>query len=217
MTSTTAAEQVDSESPWPGLESFEESASAFFHGRDHESASLLSHVLDAPITVLYGGSGLGKTSLLRAGLFPLLRERHLLPVYVRFDLEPGAAPLSQQLHQALHDSVRADVPDPMLPSEDESVWEYLHRADFELRSAQHDALTPVIVLDQFEELFTLGGRVPDFVRKFSNDLGDLVENRDSRRSGGANRRRRGTGRTIRLAQPQLQAVDQPARRLSPPT
>jgi WD40 repeat protein len=177
VTSTTAAEQVDSDSPWPGLESFEESASAFFHGRDHESASLLSHVLDAPITVLYGGSGLGKTSLLRAGLFPLLRERHLLPVYVRFDLEPGAASLSRQLHHSVYDSIRADVPDPMPPLEHESVWEYLHRADFELRSAQNESLTPVIVLDQFEELFTLGGRVPDLVRKFSNDLGDLVENR----------------------------------------
>ena len=39
--------------------------------------SLLDHVLDAPVTVLYGRSGLGKTSLLRAGLFPLLREREL--------------------------------------------------------------------------------------------------------------------------------------------
>ena len=177
MTSATAAEQLDRDNPWPGLESFEENARAFFHGRDHESLSLLSHVLDAPITVLYGRSGLGKTSLLRAGLFPLLRDRHFLPVYVRFDLEPGAAPLSRQLHQSVYDSIRADVPDPMLPLADESLWEYLHRADLELWSARHDLLTPVIVLDQFEELFTLGEGVPDLVRDFRNELGDLVENR----------------------------------------
>ncbi|MGB8504371.1 WD40 repeat domain-containing protein, partial [Mycobacterium sp.] len=35
----------------------------------------------------------------------------------------------------------------------------------------------MIVLDQFEELFTLGERVPDLVREFRNDLGDLAENR----------------------------------------
>ena len=65
-------------------------------------------MLDAPVTVLYGRSGLGKTSLLRAGLFPLLRERHFLPVYVRFELKPGAAPLSRQLHQSVRDAVRAE-------------------------------------------------------------------------------------------------------------
>ena len=126
---------------------------------------------------MYGRSGLGKTSLLRAGLFPLLRDRHFLPVYVRFELKPGAAPLTRQLHQSVHNSIRADVPDAMLPLDEESLWEYLHRADFELWSARNYPLTPVIVLDQFEELFTLGERVPDLVRVFRNDLGDLAENR----------------------------------------
>ncbi|SON62239.1 Protein TolB [Mycobacterium simulans] len=177
MTSTTAAEQLDSDHPWPGLESYQESAREFFHGRDHELTSLLSHVLEAPITVLYGASGLGKTSLLRAGLFPLLREHHLLPVYVRFDFEPGAAPFTRQLHQSVYNTIRADVPDPVLPFQDESLWEYLHRADLELSSAQNYLLTPVIVLDQFEELFTLGARVPHLVREFRNELADLAENR----------------------------------------
>ena len=177
MTRATTAEQLDRDNPWPGLESFEENARAFFHGRDHESTSLLSHVLEGPITVLYGGSGLGKTSLLRAGLFPLLRDRHLLPVYVRFDLEPGAPPLTRQLHQSVYDSIRANVPDPMLPLEDESLWEYLHRADFGLRSEQSDPLSPVIVLDQFEELCTPGEGIPDLVAELRTGLGDLVENR----------------------------------------
>ena len=65
----------------------------------------------------------------------------------------------------------------MLPSGAESLWEYLHRADLELWSARNYPLTPVIVLDQFEELFTVGERVPDLVEQFRNDLGDLAENR----------------------------------------
>jgi len=173
----TATTQLDADNPWPGLEAFEENARAFFHGRDHEAESLLNHVLDASVTVLYGRSGLGKTSLLRAGLFPLLRERNFLPVYVRFDIKPGAPPLTRQLHESVQKAIRADVPDAMLPLDDEPLWEYLHRSDFELWSAQNYQLTPVIVLDQFEELFTLGERVSDLVRAFRDDLGDLAENR----------------------------------------
>lgn len=177
MTATTAARQLDSENPWPGLESFSEGAHDFFFGRDREAESLLNHVRDASVTVLYGRSGLGKTSLLRAGLFPALREENFLPVYVRLELQQGSTALSRQLHQSVCDSIRSNLPDALLPADDESLWEYLHRKDFELWSAQNYPLTPVIVIDQFEELFTLGERVPDLVREFMNDLGDLAENR----------------------------------------
>ena len=37
MTTTTTARQLDSENPWPGLESFGENAHDFFFGRDHET------------------------------------------------------------------------------------------------------------------------------------------------------------------------------------
>jgi WD40 repeat protein len=183
MTRTTPRPQLDGENPWPGLESFQEDERAFFFGRERESAALLQHVLDAAVTVLYGRSGLGKTSLLRAGLFPVLREQRLLPeqrflpVYVRFEVNPGAPPLARQLHQSVHDSIQAELPGAVLPSDEESLWEYLHRRDIELRTAENDRLTPVIVLDQFEELFTLGERAPDLVEAFRNDLGDLAENR----------------------------------------
>ena len=116
MTRTTARPQLDGENPWPGLESFQEDERAFFFGRERESAALLEHVLDAAVTVLYGRSGLGKTSLLRAGLFPRLREQCLLPeqrflpVYVRFEVKPGAPPLAHQLHQSVHNSIRAELP-----------------------------------------------------------------------------------------------------------
>jgi WD40 repeat protein len=177
MMHATTVMQLDGENPWPGLESFQENAHTFFYGRDQEAQSLLNRVRDAPVTVLYGRSGLGKTSLLQAGLFPLLRDHQLLPVYVRFELKPGSAPLTRQLQQSIHDAIRADVSDATPPSDDESLWEYLHRTDFEIWSAQNYPLTPVIVLDQFEELFTLGERIPEQVREFMNDLGDLAENR----------------------------------------
>ena len=168
--------QLNNDNPWPGLESFHESARAFFFGRDQEIKLLRDRVLDAPVTVLYGRSGLGKTSLLQAGLFPVLREGNFLPVYIRFELKQGVS-LTSQLEHAVRDAIRAEVADSPLPSGGESLWEYLHRRDFELWSERNYPLTPLIVLDQFEELFTLGERFPDLVKAFRDELGDLAENR----------------------------------------
>ena len=105
------------------------------------------------------------------------------------------------------------MPDAMLPSDEESLWEYLHRADFELWSAQNYPLTPVIVLDQFEELFTLGERVPDLVQEFRNDLGDLAENRIPADLAARIDDDEAVAGAIRFAVAQLQVVDQPAGRL----
>src|SRR5690349_7121675 len=176
MTSEPVADQLDAENPWPGLDAFEESAHSFFHGRDGEADALLKSVLDSPVTVLYGRSGLGKTSLLQAALFPGLRENHHLPIYVRLDFKTDALPLADQLRETARQALQAEVPDARLPGDDEPIWEYLHRADFELWSARNFLLTPVFVIDQFEEVFTLGQQA-SLVEKFRDDLGDLIENR----------------------------------------
>jgi WD40 repeat protein len=169
--------QLDRDNPWPGLESFEEAARDYFHGREAEAEDLLRRVIDAPLTVLFGKSGLGKTSLLKAGLFPRLREKKFLPVHVRLDIRPEAPGLIEQLRDGLLAEIarqRVDAP-PFHPGE--TLWEYLHREDLELWSEQNYPLTPVLVLDQFEEVFTLGERLAESVERFKSDLGDLAENR----------------------------------------
>src|SRR3954452_3007477 len=92
---------IDEQNPWPGLGAFDEGAERFFHGRRNESAELRRLVLGAPLTVLFGASGLGKTSLVQAGLFPQLRKEHCLPVYVRLDLRETSVPLIEQIGFAL--------------------------------------------------------------------------------------------------------------------
>ena len=111
-----------------------------------EADALLHSVLDSPITVLHGRSGLGKTSLLQAALFPALRAQHHLPVYVRLDFKADALPIADQLRTTLRQTLQAEVPDARMPGDDESVWEYLHRADFELWSTRNFLLTHVIVI-----------------------------------------------------------------------
>ena len=92
---------IDAEHPWPWLEAFPEYAAAFFNGRDEDAEALLRCVLAAPATVLFGKSGLGKSSLLQAGLFPWLRKERLLPIYVRLAHESSSASASEQIARRL--------------------------------------------------------------------------------------------------------------------
>ena len=183
LDSATKPAKLDADNPWPGLAWFGESAAAFFNGRQREIAELKRLLLQAPLTVLFGRSGLGKTSLLKAGLFPELRRSGMLPVYTRFDFAVGASAArgEHRLVEQLATSFAAAVADARVDSAlrvpGESMWEYLHRSDFELWSAQNQPLTPVFVVDQFEEVFTLGAAQPAAVARLREDLADLIENR----------------------------------------
>lgn len=67
-----AAPTVGALTPWPGQRHYQEHDKRFFFGRDDDVAALVEHVTSHPITVLVGDSGVGKSSLLRAGLWPRL-------------------------------------------------------------------------------------------------------------------------------------------------
>lgn len=168
---------VDEQNPWPGLDAFDEASRSFFHGRDEEIDELLRRVTQSPLTLLFGKSGLGKSSLLKAGLLPRLRETHHLPVYLRIDLQPGAPPPVAQMREALRAALADERFDAPAMAADEPLWVYLHRAGLEFWSPRNFRCTPVFVLDQFEEVFTLGDRLPEAMAGFRIDLGDLAENR----------------------------------------
>lgn len=168
---------VDEQNPWPGLGAFDEAAQRFFNGRENEAATLRRLVLNAPLTVLFGASGLGKTSLIQAGLFPILRKEHFLPVRIRIDCRDRSGPLIDQVKSALWTEIRAWRVDATPNKDDEPLWHYLHRTDLELWSDQNQLLRPLLVLDQFEEVFTVGGENPTAISRLLVDLAELVENR----------------------------------------
>jgi WD40 repeat protein len=168
---------IDAENPWPGLSSFDEAAQRFFSGRDAESAELLRLVGQAPLTILFGKSGLGKTSLVQAGLFPRLRQQNILPVYVRLNVRDRSAPLIQQAAAALQAEIGKHGVDSAVPNAGESLWEHLHGRHVEWWSAKNQPLIPLFVFDQFEEAFTLGAENADAIERLRLDLADLIENR----------------------------------------
>jgi hypothetical protein len=62
-----------SNSPYPGLRPFHEKDAAFFYGRKREIRIIAANVQSEPLTILYGASGVGKSSLLQAGVIPELK------------------------------------------------------------------------------------------------------------------------------------------------
>ena len=170
--------EIDAAHPWPGLAAYDEAAAEFFHGREEESAQLLLLIRLAPLTALYGKSGLGKSSLLQAGLFPRLRADHGLPVYLRLDFSAKATEqVMDQIARRLAEEVAAAGAECPPRVAGESLWEYLHRVDVEIWSSDNYLLTPILVFDQFEELFSHEGGDADRLRSVIDDLTDLFENR----------------------------------------
>jgi tetratricopeptide (TPR) repeat protein len=175
-------ESLSLQNPWRGLLAYTENDGEFFLGRDHDKTELLALVQRATAVVLYGQSGLGKTSVIQAGLLPALRNLDFLPIRLQLDHGENAPPLARQIKDALtYELDRATANGPR-PGPDETLWEFFHRRDTDFWGPRNRLLTPVIVLDQFEEAFTLGqqneiaaARVTEFVA----ELAALIEHNPS--------------------------------------
>ena len=173
---------VDQQHPWLGLASFTEETRQYFYGREEEVAELCRRVQRKLLTILFGQSGLGKTSILRAGIVPRLRPEGYCPVYVRIDYSPDTPTPAEQIKEAIFRATQAAGAwtQTGVAVAGESLWEFLHHRDDVLRDASGKTLVPLLIFDQFEEIFTLA-QSDDFGRqraaKFLEDLADLVENR----------------------------------------
>src|SRR6266480_4895989 len=94
-------------SPYQGLIPYSEQDAPFFFGREKETRLITANLFASPLTLLYGASGVGKSSVLRAGVAHDLRDRKDLLVVV-FNLWQGN-PVSA-LVQAIAD--QAKLADP---------------------------------------------------------------------------------------------------------
>ncbi len=154
---TPEAAPAQADSPYKELRYYEECDSDRFAGRERDIHEVVARVETERAFVLYGRSGLGKTSLLLAGIFPVLRTRSYRPVYVR-TLEN---PLSDLRQAIARDCKVSDVGGDLREL---------------LKAACSGVEIPVLVLDQFEEFFTrFKDRPRDraaFVREVSTVIAD---------------------------------------------
>ncbi|MBI2487305.1 MAG: ATP-binding protein [Deltaproteobacteria bacterium] len=61
-------------SPYKGLVPYSEEDEPFFFGRNGEREIITANLMASRLTLLYGASGVGKSSVLRAGVVPHLRQ-----------------------------------------------------------------------------------------------------------------------------------------------
>ena len=182
--------------PWLGLESYAEGE--VLYGRDDDIRDLTQSVLNDVDTLLYGKSGIGKSSILNAGVIPAARRYGYLPVLVRLSHKEQHSYL-QQIKNAI---ANAMIPIPLDESgnqmeltEDErsvydaelgrrikkvlecrdkskeTLYEYFHR--FTFHNEEGERIKLLIIFDQFEEIFTLQSDESK-KKRFFEELADLL-------------------------------------------
>ncbi|MCX5562889.1 trypsin-like peptidase domain-containing protein [Streptomyces sp. NBC_00038] len=132
-------------SPFRGLEPFREQDADLFFARREDSERITRAVRRQPFVPVAGASGVGKSSLVRAGVLPLLREAGYS--VTDFVGQPGAEPVGVLLATLRHQFPRAGLPEATGPrlSPQAAVLTGARVLDH-CGPAGH-----VVVLDQFEE------------------------------------------------------------------
>lgn len=121
-----------------GLLPFQEADRDRFYGREGDTLSLFERVAHGEFRfgILFGESGCGKTSIIKAGLIPRLWETGYVPVYCRSYKDPLTALVEECRRQT-----------QVAPLDGEEPIEYLRRA------SRSESAILVIICDQLEEFF----------------------------------------------------------------
>ncbi len=150
--------------PFAGLAPFQEADADRFYGRAREVGAVLARLRSSPLIALAGPSGVGKSSLVRAGVIPLLKRSG--EGWDALTLRPGRSPLDAL--SAILVELTGSATDPVAPSIGVGSGEPVPdpaRPDLRaapgqlgaaLRAWAHRKRRRVLVfVDQFEELYTL--------------------------------------------------------------
>ena len=155
--------------PWKGLNFYTEGE--VLYGRNSEIQSLSQYIFNNTQTVLYGRSGIGKSSILNAGIFPKARVAGMIPVSIRLKHDEENNYLEQiRLSIETAGLIINEILPPINGIENETLWEFMHRHTF--NNGDGDRRTPLLVFDQFEEIFTLQKK-ENVKREFFRQLGNL--------------------------------------------
>jgi len=145
-----------------GMEYYTEELAPLFYGREEEADELLNHIIKQKMSLLIGASGIGKTSLINAGLFPKLHDMGWRTALIR--------PLTDPLKNLCS-----------------SLWAQLLKGvppeDFDFPAVVHSAVDVhapthvLIVIDQFEDI--LGPKAFKDAEPITRALLDLYSSAES--------------------------------------
>ncbi len=143
--------------PYVGLVPFREEDARFFFGRDRETQQVIANLFASRLTLLYGASGVGKSSVLRAGVLHQLERRTALtvargeaPEQTAVYLKDWQGDIVSRVRRALRDAIAKTFPDgseQLLPAAGAELADVLVEVSGRL------ALVLRVILGQFEECF----------------------------------------------------------------
>jgi conflict system STAND superfamily ATPase/SIR2-like protein len=160
---------ADPESPYKFLHPYEFDDEQLFFGRDEEIKVLVADVVVSRLVVLFAPTGTGKTSLINAGVRPVLERRGYATFYVRVSRDPVRSARAIL-------AAEADCPIRPKLSFDRQLVGLAHDLGTEERP-----LTPIVVFfDQFEEFFLYAVRdeLPK-AQRFVASIARLLEDEDT--------------------------------------
>lgn len=153
--------------PYRGLRPYTEEDREYFFGREEEAETIGANLLTAPLTILYGVSGVGKTSVLLAGVVPYLDGvGDVLPVVFRDWHDDDFATV---LRRRIADAVLERTGRPISPAAD------LGAVVADAAAAAEASVA--LILDQFEEYF-LYHRSGPVAEEFDSQLARVVNRTD---------------------------------------
>lgn len=168
--------------PWKGLQSYQEND--IIYGRDDEIKLLYTKIANNIQTVVYGKSGIGKSSIINAGIIPRAKLDGMLPVSIRLahtteNEQSATTPYVEQIFRRIKSEAdkACAVLEEIVPhnaGHKETLWEMLHRYRiWKGEGNQRKPIVPLLLLDQFEEIFTLENDKKR-VDEFFSELADLL-------------------------------------------
>lgn len=156
---------------YPGTKPFETYQQDIFKGRDLDIVNFFRLVKLEQLVVLHGKSGLGKSSLLNAGITPLVEKKNYDAIRVRFQAhQPSRSEKSPLL--ITQESIRKQSQpqstflDQLILNE-ASIWHDIK--EHQILNRGNKGL--VLIFDQFEELFTYP---EDQVIEFAENMAEVI-------------------------------------------
>lgn len=164
-----------------GILPYNEEERYIFVGRENETEELYGRIIRNDYTVYYAASGEGKSSLIKAGLLPILREKNYFPIYIVFTEDDFALQDDDSIKNIIHRHIESEIDryNKKVGKEDEkvefkhSLWfeknkqnignsDFLEKndwwkiRDFRIvqKKSEEKEFIPLLVFDQFEEVFT---------------------------------------------------------------
>jgi len=191
--SDTLTSETSSGNPFKGAGSYTEADKLNFYGRDLEKNEMIRLIAQNTLTLLYSKSGVGKSSLLKAAIIPRLKElKGYLPIYIRISpnmLSEDVPNFSYAVvrlikEEAAANNIDIEYDDKLLESIS-PISDFIYLSKFTIkdpsdkkdkRKDEKNEVIPVLVFDQFEEIFSLEFP-PEKLKTFLYDIADIVENR----------------------------------------